>query len=199
MSVFRMLIVAACVLVVLISVAPEEHGTEPVRELLQNFEGDALRSRFGVARTFNHSETRQVYKLILSEAQKAIDGSGEDAGRRAFTCSKVRFEARRYARSRDGSLGGHITDIALQLRDSYVHGIKHLPLAVRKDVADSLALEKPSLVHTAIVLRQAYNCLAPTLSGGECPSYAFLRVIREKSDADILGSCTMSNKGFDNI
>ncbi|KAG5470708.1 hypothetical protein LSCM1_01954 [Leishmania martiniquensis] len=199
MSLFRTLLVIFSVIVVLINYLPDEHSVEPVRELLANYQEEALRSRYGDARLFNHSETRRIYNLLLSEAQKAVLLSNEDTDRKAYTCSKMRSQARRYARSRDGTYLAPLTEIALQLRDGYVHGIKYLPTALRKDLSDSLELQKPTLFHTAMVVRQIYYCLAPALSQGECPSYAFLRVVRGKGDTDILESCTRSNKGFNEM
>ncbi|KAK7202010.1 hypothetical protein NESM_000269100 [Novymonas esmeraldas] len=199
MSVFKTLIVAVCVLALLVSNVAEEDGVEALPGLLLHFGADSLKSRFGSARTFNHSETRQLYNMLLSEAEKAIQDSREDAGRRAYTCSKIRWQARRYARSRDGTYAGPWTEIVLQLRDSYVHGIRHLPMALRQDVSDSMALQRPTLYRTAVVVKQAYFCLAPTLSGGECPSYAFLRIVRGKADADIIESCTRSNKSYNDL
>ncbi|AIO01200.1 hypothetical protein LPMP_323150 [Leishmania panamensis] len=199
MNLFRTLVVAICAIIILVNHHPDEDSVEPLHDLLLGYQKEALKSHYGDARLFNHTETRQIYNLVLSEAQNAILNSHEDADRKAYTCSKIRSQVRQYARSRDGTYKGPWTEIVLQLRDGYVHGIKYLPIALRKDVSDSLALQKPTLLNTATVLRQAYYCLAPTLSGGECPSYTFLRVIRGKGDTAILESCLRSNKGFNGI
>ncbi|KAG5495613.1 hypothetical protein GH5_03278 [Leishmania sp. Ghana 2012 LV757] len=199
MSLFRTLLITIIIIVVLLNYRPDEHSVEPLHDLLEDYQEEALRSRYGDARSFNHSETRRIYNLLLSEAQKAILKSNEGTDRKAYTCSKMRFQARRYARSRDGTYQGPLTEMALQLRDGYVHGVKYLPTALRKDLSDSLAIQKPILLHTAMVVRQTYYCLAPTLSRGECPSYAFLRVVRGKGDTDILDSCMRSNKGFNDM
>ncbi|KAG5496361.1 hypothetical protein JKF63_02663 [Porcisia hertigi] len=188
-----------CAVVVMVNHIPDDDVIEPLHDLLLSYKEEALKSRYGDSRSFNHSETRRIYNLLLTEAQKSIMNSQESGDRKAYTCSKMRSQVRRYARSLDGTYSGPLTEIVLQLRDSFVHGIKHLPLALRKDVSESLALQRPFFFHTAIVVRQSFYCLAPTLSGGECPSYTFLRVIRGKGDTEILESCTRSNKGFNNV
>ncbi|GET91643.1 hypothetical protein, conserved [Leishmania tarentolae] len=198
MNLFRTLIVTLCALFVMIHL-PDEDNVEPVHDLLLNYQKETLKARYGDERSLNHSETRRIYNLVLSEAQKAIFTLHEDAGRKAYTCSKIRSQARQYARSRDGTYKGPLTEIVLQLRDGYVHGVKYLYRALQKDVSYSLALQRPTLLHTAMVVRQAYYCLAPTLSERECPSYAFLRVIRDKTDTDILESCVRSNRGFNDV
>ncbi|CAC9527281.1 conserved hypothetical protein [Leishmania infantum JPCM5] len=198
MNLFGTLAVTLCAIFVLI-ILPDEDSVEPVHDLLLNYQKEALKSRYGDARSLNRSETRRIYNSVLSEVQKAIFNLHEDADRKAYTCSRIRSQARQYARSRDGTYKGPLLEIALQLRDGYVHGVKYLHVALQKDLSYSLALQRPTLLHTAMVVRQTYYCLAPTLSGGECPSYAFLRVIRDKSDTEILESCVRSNKGFNGV
>lgn len=196
MGVFRLLLLLLCAAVVLINVVPDGNTVEPLRDLLLDFDQEALKTRFGSTRSLDHAGTRSVYIKVLSEAENRIFNSLEKPDQRAFTCSLMRSEARRYARSRDGSYGGHLTDAVLQLRDSYVHGLRYLPLAVKKDIQDSFTLQRPTLYHVALVVKETFSCLAPALSSGRCPSYAFLREVRGKTDDEILGSCIKANSAY---
>jgi hypothetical protein len=199
MGVFKYILTLVCVVVVTISVTPDDGTVEPLRELLLRFDQDSLKSRFGDQRSLNHTATRGVYHQVLSEAEKLILSSNDASEQKALTCSLMRSEARRYARSRDGSYRGHVTDAVLQLRDSYIHGLRFLPTAVRKDLGASLTLQRPTLYHVALVVKETISCLAPALSSGKCPSYVFLREVRGKTDAEILGSCTKTNRAYDAI
>lgn len=197
MGFFKFLVVVTCFTVVAINVIPDDSAVEPLRALLTGFDQTSLQSRYGEVRSLDHKATRGVYHTILAEAENAMLSSNEAPPQKALTCSLIRSEARRYARSRDGSYRGYLTDIVLQLRDGYVHGLRYLPLAAQKDMRASLALQKPTLYYTALTLKETLSCVAPSLSGGRCPSYLFLREMKNKSDLDILGSCTRANRAYD--
>ncbi|KPA84917.1 hypothetical protein ABB37_01369 [Leptomonas pyrrhocoris] len=197
MAFLKLLVVFTCAVIVAVNLVPEDNTVEPLRGLLLSFDQDLLKSRFGDARSLDHKATRSVYHQVLSEAEKMILNSRDAPEQKALTCSLMRSEARRYARSRDGSYRGHLTDAVLQLRDSYVHGLRYLPIAMDKDIRDSLSLQRPTLYHVGLVVKQIFSCLAPALSSGNCPSYTFLREVRGKSDDEILGSCTTTNTAYD--
>lgn len=199
MSVLKYFLFLVCAVIIAIVVIPDESTIEPLRELLLGFDQESLKLRFGDARSLDHKATRSIYHQVLSDAEQAILGSRDGSEQKALTCSLMRSEARRYARSRDGSYKGHLTDAALQLRDSYVHGLRYLPIAVQKDIHDTFTLQKPTLYHVALVLKETFSCLAPALSSGKCPSYTFLREIRDKTDDEILGSCTKTNQAYDKL
>ncbi|EPY32288.1 hypothetical protein STCU_02886 [Strigomonas culicis] len=109
----------------------------------------------------------------------------------------MRFNTRKYARTRDGTHQLPVTNLFLQTRDSYVHGLRYLPLAIRNDMKQILKTGRLSAHQTAITLTETYNCLFSSSARGSCPSYEFLHEVRNLSDEAILGSCTRTNEKYD--
>lgn len=160
---------------------------------VDHFSVPNLKKRMGTGRNLNHSATRSLYRSIVADlsADSMLKNDLLDESERAAACSVMRYQVRTYSRSRDS--GSFLTDVALQIRDSYVHALRYLPLSLRMDFIDSHSY---TLKHSRLLLEEAWNCLAPQLSGGQCPSYEFLRTIRGKTDAEILHSCTKVNEGY---
>lgn len=158
---------------------------------------DYLRRVHGGSRNLNHSETRRLYKKILAALQDEMSLDDGDERERALVCSTKRTVAKGYARSRDGSYALPLTDIVLQLRDSYVHGLRYLPVALRRDLTALLKTRNASFENVRMTVKQTRECLLPSRRGGGCPSYDFLTRVRGKTDEDILRSCTRSNVGYD--
>lgn len=196
MRFFASVVVVIVVLFLVASQLPEEVKVGYLPQLTEHLDEPVLKSRFGDSRSLNYSETRKLYHLILAEVGENISVSSAREGEKASSCSVMRAKARKYTRSRNDSPLGLALDLLLQLRDGYVHGLRYLPLALRKDIRVSIESRALSLRYCGAVLKQAYNCVAPYLSSGQCPSYNFLREIRGKSDAAILESCTRSNEAY---
>lgn len=193
------LIVAAVLLSITINFSTDlNNGGDVVSRATSKYNVDVLKAKHGHQRNFNHTETRSLYRSLLKEVELTIQGlqDGFSENERAVVCSVMRANVRKYTRQRD-TLG--ISEFVLQMRDSYVHAVRYLPLALRKDMKEALTTGRPTIHRTAITLKQAFVCLAPHLTDGECPSYTFLTVVRGKTDKDILKSCLLSNKGYDKV
>ncbi|EPY37788.1 hypothetical protein AGDE_06146 [Angomonas deanei] len=117
---------------------------------------------------------------------------------RAAACARLRYVARRYARSRDKDTP-FLTDAALQLRDAYVHGLRYAPYSFISDARESWSTKRLVFKRSSLTMQQVLYCFLPTLTGGECPSYTFMRVVRGKSDEDVLKSCAISNSKYNNL
>lgn len=122
-----------------------------------------LRHRHGMERGLSRQETRKLYHVLLEDIQHHIDelNSSYSEAQRAVACSHMRSRARLYSRSRDGTYKIPIVTAVLQLRDSYIHGLRYLPRALWKDVIRSIASVAPTLEHTRLVLRGSIDCLLP--------------------------------------
>ncbi|RNF00012.1 uncharacterized protein Tco025E_08900 [Trypanosoma conorhini] len=154
-----------------------------------------LKAKFGDARNLDHTETRKLYNSLLTEIREHFNRQKNalQAAEQAISCNALRWRARLYARSRDGTYTIPIlTDWFLQLRDSYVHGLRYLPKSFLQDLTTALAGDF-SFRRSGLVIRQIRECIFPSVDSMGCPSYQFLRQIKGKSDEDVLASCTESN------
>lgn len=197
MRFFFLLLAVAVLLAFTINFSPDlkaVQGSGSAR--IANFDPADLQKKHGISRNFSHSQTRGLYHAILKDIEATVDTMASEFSEpeRAVTCSIMRANARKYTRTRD-SLG--ISEFALQVRDSYMHALRFLPLAVCQDVKYAVRTGVPSLKRTGMTLKQTYYCFAPELSGGECPTYTFLREVRGRSDGEILQSCVVSNRQYD--
>lgn len=193
----RVLLIVTALLSLTICLSTDlKAGQEPLSLTMASFDLETLKAKHGTERSFSHKETRSLYHSLLKEVETTVASLPEryTESERAIVCSTMRANARKYSRLRD-ALGG--TSLVLQVRDSYIHAVRFLPHSLRRDVTETLRSGKPTLSRTAMTVKQALVCLAPHLTGGECPSYAFLKDVRGKADKDILKTCVRTNKGYD--
>ncbi|KEG08765.1 hypothetical protein DQ04_06491060 [Trypanosoma grayi] len=166
--------------------------------LPEGYTFDALQAKFGASRDLDHTETRVLYRLILQDISDYMNHLNDtsEASQHAMSCNALRWTARLYARSRDGTYAlPKITDWMLQLRDSYVHGFRYLPGSLLEDFWRVLSGDA-SFGRSTAVLQQVYACLFPSPRSAGCPSYQFLRQTKGKTDKDVLASCTISNAKY---
>ncbi|ORC87385.1 uncharacterized protein TM35_000221840 [Trypanosoma theileri] len=199
MWLFRISCTFIVLLAFVLAVIPEQDtllGLVP-----ESYTFDALRRKFGGSRDLNHTGTRKLYHSLLHGINEYMKRSKNESGvkERALSCNSLRWTARLYARSRDGTyVFPRVTDWVLQLRDSYVYGFRYLPHSVLDDIYRSLRGDF-SFSSTTLVIQQIKGCLFPSADRAGCPSYIFLRQIRGKSDDDVLSSCVKTNSNYDSV
>ncbi|KAH9578872.1 hypothetical protein LSM04_006491 [Trypanosoma melophagium] len=199
MWLFRSLAVIVVLLAFILAAIPEQDTL--LRLVPENYTFDALKRKFGGSRDLDHNGTRKLYHSLLHDIDEYMKSFKNDSGvrERALSCNSLRWTARLYARSRDGTyIFPKITDWVLQLRDSYVYGLRYLPYGISEDIYRSLNGDF-SFSSTALVIQQIKGCLFPSADRAGCPSYMFLRQIRGKSDDDVLSSCVRTNTNYDSV
>lgn len=151
----------------------------------------------------NSSSTIRDVRLYYHSLVKAIEDSlsemeekGHNASEMAFFCSNMRAHARRIARSHNPSLRHQVVSLFLQIRDSYTYGLRYLPHSLLTDSKNLVRKKSFFFSKTFLTLQQFRNCLVP-LQNRTCPSYHFLAIVGDKSDIEILKSCTKTNRVFD--
>ncbi|PBJ76658.1 hypothetical protein BCY84_08319 [Trypanosoma cruzi cruzi] len=197
MRIFRLIYVVVIVLALLLALMPQQDPFP--RNLPERYLFSALKAKYGDSRNLDHSETRKLYNSLLTEIGEFIEQNKNrlDAKQQAVSCNAMRWTARLYSRTRDGTYPLPIlTDWVLQLRDGYVHGLRYFPNVLFRDLED-VVTGNFSFWRSILVIRQFSRCVFPSVNSTGCPSYQFLRQIRGKSDEDVLASCTKSNTIYD--
>lgn len=150
-------------------------------------------STFQDVRGYYHSLLADINTSVLEMAK-----TGDNVSEMAYFCSSMRSNARKIARSYNPSLRHHIISLFLQVRDSYIYGLRYLPISFLNDIIFFFRNKSYYFPKTTLTLEQTRNCLFPSQSRS-CPSYSFLVNVRGKSDAEILHSCTKTSRTFDKI
>ncbi|CBH18694.1 uncharacterized protein TEOVI_000121000 [Trypanosoma equiperdum] len=189
-----------CIVVILFGLGWEKLLTpEPLSLVLpENYSQEGLSGLYGSGRNLNHTETRMLYSSIVYNLKNDTDGAFAilAAADRAMLCSAIRWQIRLYARSRDGSyFVPWVTDVVLQLRDAYVHSFKYIIQSIVSDITDSVS-GGVSFRRTLLVVKQMRVCFFSPVNSTGCPSYSFLRNVREKTDADIIASCATTDPSY---
>nr|CCC96101.1 unnamed protein product [Trypanosoma congolense IL3000] len=169
--------------------------------LPRNYSQEGLSERYGNGRNLDHKGVRKLYITIINNIRNDISSMTAYPGLsdRAAFCSALRWQARLYARSRDGSYYlPWLTDWVLRLRDTYVYSFKHIAPSFVSDIYDAGRSRLP-FQRTTLVIEQMWTCLFTPVNSTGCPSYSFLRQVRGRSDTDILSSCTKTDPKFDRI
>ncbi|RNF10979.1 hypothetical protein TraAM80_01245 [Trypanosoma rangeli] len=196
MRLLHLLCAVIAVLALLLAVIPEEDNFSGAVPGEYSFR--ELKQKFGESRNLDHAETRKLYNSLLTEFKEYFKHhrNTQEVARQAIFCNALRWRARLYARSRDGTYPIPVlTDWFLQLRDSYVHGLRYLPKNFFQDVGNALTGDF-SFRRSILVIRQIRECLFPSVDSTGCPSYQFLRHVRGKNDDDVLASCTEGNPWY---
>lgn len=146
-------------------------------------------------------DVREYYHSLLEVIDNSVTEmkeNGQNVSEIAFFCSDMRSQARKIARLHNPSLRHRIISLVLQIRDSYVYGLRFLPISLSSDIKNLIENQPSFFQKTIQTLKQFRNCLIP-VQNRTCPSYHFLTTVRNKSDIEILNSCTKSSDVFDKI